>query len=44
MCPFGRNVDSFEGPVVALGEDVSGLEWTVCTPMGTKTLMRVGDS
>ena len=44
MSPFGRNVDSFEGPVVALGEDVSGLEWTVCTPMGTKTLMRVGDS
>ena len=44
MCPFGRNVDSFEGPVVALGEDVCGLEWTVCTPMGTKTLIRVGDS
>ena len=44
MCSFGRNVDSFEGPVVALGEDVCGLEWTVCTPMGTKTLMRVGDS
>ena len=44
MCPFGRNVDSFEGPVVALGEDVCGLEWTVCTPMGIKALMRVGDS
>ena len=42
VCPLGWNVDSFEGPVAALGEGVCGLEGTVCTPMGTRTLIRVG--
>ena len=45
MCPLGKNVDSFKGPVAALGEGVCVSGRTVCPPMGTRsTLIRVGDS
>ena len=45
MCPLGKNVDSFKGPVAALGVVVCVSGRTVCPPMGTRnTLIRVRNS